>query len=206
VKNFVFVGDSVTDCDRKRSKKYAHTEAALGHGWVKILAQTVLAEHVVWNRGYAGYRTADTLIDQDSWPESLDHADVTTLMIGINDIWHTLKQDLPYDEDEIVKHFERLVSELKTRSDSLIIMEPVALVYDEVDERWLPKMKSLFTKFKTLADYHQVQWLSIQSEITVAAGESPGVYLFDGVHPSEIGHQWIAKRWAENVPTALWLD
>ncbi|MFQ3283223.1 SGNH/GDSL hydrolase family protein, partial [Reinekea sp.] len=87
MKHFVFIGDSVTDSNRKRSKKYAGTEAALGHGWVKILAETALSDHSVWNRGFSGYRTADILIDSDIWPEEVFTADVTTLMVGINDIW-----------------------------------------------------------------------------------------------------------------------
>lgn len=201
MKNYVFVGDSVTDSDRKRSKKYAHTEAALGNGWVKVLAQSALKDHRVWNRGFSGYKVADTLVDADSWPESVEKADITTLMIGINDIWHTFKHNAAYKEPEIMKCFESLVGSLKSRSTKLVVMEPVWLLVGEVDERWLPKMASLFTSFERVCERQSVQWLSLQESLHEAAKDQPEGYLFDGVHPSDKGHRWLAKQWLAKVPT-----
>ena len=204
MKNFVFIGDSVTDCDRKRSKKHAETEGALGHGWVKILAHSTLKHHKVWNRGFSGYRTADILTEPECWPVCVKQADVTTLMVGINDIWHTIKQCSAYNEDEIVDHFETLVKQLKVKTKTLIVLEPVALLIEDVDEYWLPKMSSLFSLFKEVADQQGAQWIPLQTQLERVARPQLADYLFDGIHPSPKGHQWIAQQWSAQVPTTLW--
>ncbi|MDN3649080.1 GDSL-type esterase/lipase family protein [Reinekea marina] len=200
-KQFIFVGDSVTDCHRKRALRHQKTEAALGHGYVKMLALGALKTHQVWNRGFAGYKTVDTLVDQDSWPKQVLKADCTTLMIGINDIWHALKRNEDVDIESSVSHFNRIVQTIKARSSHCMVMEPIALPFGEVTRRWLPIMANLFKEYQGVCEDNDLCWIPLQHLLELE--RKPEKYLEDGVHPTQLGHQWIAQQWLAHISPTI---
>lgn len=205
--NLVFLGDSVTDCSRKRAAKYQQHEAALGNGWVRFVNKTLQAAQTdlqLWNRGFSGCLTAEVMTHQDWWPQVEDQAiraELTTLMIGINDVWHPFWRARPHDMPAVTAAFEQLLLELKRRSTQVLVIEPIALPIGEVTQSWWPILDQLSDMQQQVCQQQSVHWLPLQNALVQSAQAHPVDYLADGVHPTDLGHRWLAKQWRGYVQT-----
>lgn len=200
----LFLGDSVTDCARKRAKRYEQTIQGLGSGWVAKLEPTLSArnpETVIFNRGFSGCLTKDLSSQEDWWPESLPQlrADVCTLMIGINDVWHPFWKNKPHDIAAVVDAFEQLLTTVVPKVSNMLVLEPVALPVGDVDQHWWPLLDELTLGQEKVAKQVGAIWVPLQDDLIKDAGSRPSQYLSDGVHPTELGHHWLAKRWLRAV-------
>ncbi len=197
----VFLGDSVTDCSRKRAARYEGSQDALGSGWVKKVAGTLVEQdkaNVVFNRGYSGCRIDELMSEEDWWPVS--HAvDLVSLMIGINDIWHPIRNGESHTIEQVLHDFDALVAELNYRAEKLIVCEPLALPVDEVTDQWWAPLQQLCDGQKAICEKRNVPWLSLKDDLKKDSEGHFGDYLADGVHPTDLGHEWIAKKWLSFV-------
>ena len=194
---YVFSGDSVTDCARKRAQRFANTPQALGHGWVSHLVTTLSAanrQSVIYNRGFSGCRIADLRNQSDWWPESVQ-ASLTTLMIGINDVWHPIWKQQPHRIAQALAAFNNLVLALKSCSEQVLVLEPVALPTGEVDGQWWSPLQQLTDGQQRICEALDVPWLALQDKLLRDAHGHCADYLHDGVHPTDLGHRWLAKQW-----------
>lgn len=88
---FVFAGDSLTDMGRKREYDDSFP-FALGNGYVFFAADLLYEDDTnnkVINRGISGDKITD-LNDRFDKDIVSQNADVVTILIGVNDIWHYL--------------------------------------------------------------------------------------------------------------------
>src|SRR4051794_13362046 len=84
----LFVGDSITDCGRREDKD------ELGSGYVRRVrdylgATQPLRTPQIFNRGISGNKIPDL---QSRWDRDVLelNADILSVYIGINDVWHGL--------------------------------------------------------------------------------------------------------------------
>lgn len=200
----LFLGDSVTDCARKRAKRYQQTSDALGEGWVSKLAPTLMARDtntLLLNRGYAGCLTKDLSSQEDWWPEVLaqSRVDICTLMIGINDVWHPFWKSKKHDIASVIEAFEELLVTLVPKVTNLLVLEPIALPTGDVNQHWWPLLDELTVGQEKVTKQLGAIWVPLQDDLMKDAGSKPSQYLSDGVHPTQLGHHWLAKHWLRAV-------
>lgn len=201
MQHLVFLGDSVTDCSRKRAIRYATKTEGLGSGWVSFVAKALKAsldEHQIWNRGYSGSLTSELIQQEHWWPEqddSIIESEISTLMIGINDIWHPFWRGREHDISLAAESLEHTLITLKQRSKTVVVIEPIALPVGEVSQAWWPLLDELSQLQEQVCQRQQVHWLALQESLMKSAQSKPEDYLADGVHPTDLGHRWLAKQW-----------
>lgn len=195
---YLFLGDSVTDCDRDRHFKQPNRPEGLGNGWVNRVATELLMQDAgrqIWNRGYSGCRVGE-LLDQPGWlPVRQTRFAAITLMIGINDIWHPFNQGVAHDLDGASEAFATLLQALRPLCDTLCVMEPLAIAGPAVTEAWWPLLLQLQQRQQVLTQAAGGTWLSLQNDFEAASQVASALWAYDGVHPGVLGHQWLAQRW-----------
>jgi acyl-CoA thioesterase-1 len=198
----VFLGDSVTDCARKRAMRYQGTKAGLGTGWVQHLNQELSREYnslVCWNRGFSGCLSAQLMQQSGWWPDQTEGVpetvDLTTLLIGINDIWHPFWRKTPHNLARSLASFRLLIETVQLHSERVLVCEPFALPSDQVTADWWPLLQALSDGQRSICAELDAYWCPMQAELLVAAEGHPSDYLADGIHPTDLGHRWLAGRW-----------
>src|SRR5260370_6524050 len=102
----LFQGDSITDAGRNRSAGAPNQADALGLGYPLRIASALLEQHPerelhCFNRGVSGNTVPD--LDQRWQTDALDlKPDILSILIGVNDYWHTLNGSYP----GTVAHYE----------------------------------------------------------------------------------------------------
>ena len=195
---FLFLGDSVTDCDRDRNLKQPNRPEGLGNGWVNRVATELLlnnGQRQVWNRGYSGCRTAELLAQPNWMPNRNGRFNCITVMIGINDIWHPFNQGVDHDLDAVTEAFDDLLARLKPFCNRLIVMEPLAIAGPAVTDAWWPLLDELQARQQALANKAEATWLALQSGFKAGSEAAPTLWAYDGVHPGVLGHRWLAEQW-----------
>ncbi|GAA3333740.1 hypothetical protein GCM10020331_098980 [Ectobacillus funiculus] len=130
-KNFLFIGDSITDCERVKPEGEG-LFGALGKGYVSFidgLLQSVYPElgiRVV-NKGISGNTVRDL---KKRWQEDVlnQNPDWLAIMIGTNDVWR--QYDMPFIKDQHVYLDEyedtlrKLIKETKSFVNGIVLMTP----------------------------------------------------------------------------------
>lgn len=200
----LFIGDSITDCDR-RELPYS----PLGCGYVHFAANFLLAKHPhlilnIENRGIGGDSTRDL---QARWDVDCLQLkpDIVSLMIGINDLWRkfgdsheTRRRHVPSDE------YECSVRELLTRTKNecgsqLILMEPY-MFCDDPANPMLVELPHYIDIVHKLADEFDAVLVPVHTNYAQLRDKRPaGQWADDTVHPYEWAHAWIAQQWLNAV-------
>ncbi len=204
----LFQGDSITDCGRDRPKQSEpNNPAALGTGYPYLLSCQLLRDHPrkglkLLNRGISGDQVPDL---EQRWSEdTLDlEPSLLSILIGVNDIWHSL------DGDSLgtVEDYERGLLALLRRTQqaipgvTIVLCEPFVLRCGAVDDRWFPEFDHRRQAAARVARETGAVWVAFQSgfDEVVAKGTEPAYWAEDGVHPSMAGHSLMAKIWREAV-------
>ncbi|MEV7972367.1 SGNH/GDSL hydrolase family protein [Cellulomonas sp. NPDC089187] len=193
----VFAGDSVTDCGRR------HDPDALGHGYVRRLAEGPLAGHTVRNVGVDASRVTDVAA---RWSTDVlaDKPDVVSLMIGINDTWRRYDSDQLTPIADFERHYRALITSLDPRT-VVVLMEPFVLpVTDEQTRWWDEDLAAKVDAVHRIADDHGAILVPTHHALAAAAIEHGCPALAaDGVHPTPDGHQRIADLWWRTVGPTL---
>ena len=90
----LFQGDSITDSGRKRESITCNNIDQLGTGYALFTATSILAKHAakqpkIYNRGISGNKVFQL---RERWEIDMlaFMPDVLSILIGVNDYWHTL--------------------------------------------------------------------------------------------------------------------
>ena len=117
----VFIGDSITDCDRRTDP------LGLGSGYVDIVARTLRERgdlSTVVNTGIAGDRVAHL---QERWQaDALDHKpSVLSIYVGVNDTLTTFFAGRPTPPDVFEERYTDLLDRtVAAGPPKLVIVEP----------------------------------------------------------------------------------
>lgn len=202
----LFQGDSITDAGRDKREMEPNRPSALGHGYAFLasaaLRHSLSAKNLqCYNRGISGNKVFQLAERWETDCISLS-PDVLSLLIGVNDFWHTL--DSGYDGTaEIYENDYRMLLDgtLKELPGvQLIIGEPFVVVEGSAvsEEKWYPEFRRYQEASKEIARDFGAAFVPYQSVFDKASEETdPTYWTADGVHPTVAGSQLMAQAWLE---------
>src|SRR4029077_1285682 len=198
----LFQGASITDCGRDRSVTGANAAAGLGNGYPLLIASRLLAQ-----RAEAGYRffnrgvSGNTVPDCDARWQAHTLAlapHVVSMLIGVNDYWHTLNGSYKGTADDYEHQFSALLARTRTALPGvrLIVLEPFVLRTGVVTDQWFPAFDERRKVARRVADGAGATFLATQDLFDRLSRQAPPAYWSaDGVHPTAAGHGAIADLW-----------
>ncbi|ASA19926.1 SGNH/GDSL hydrolase family protein [Paenibacillus donghaensis] len=202
----LFQGDSITDGNRGRDDDPNHI---LGHSYAYIIGGKLgneLAEQqpVFYNRGVSGDRISDLYA---RWNEDAIflRPDIISILIGVNDIWRTMKGEPSGVTDRFERAYRHVLEETSEvlPQTKLVLCEPFILNTGAPAEDWTT-WKQWITHHqqvvRRLAEEFHALYVPLQQPFNDAAQRAEAAYyLWDGVHPTAAGHDLIAKEWLRAV-------
>lgn len=202
----LFQGDSITDCGRERSVPAANDPRALGTGYPLLLAAELRDQHPdrdlqVFNRGVSG-NTVDDL--RARWTrDTIDiRPAVLSILIGVNDKWHTLMGTYHGTADAYEANYRQLIESTRTAlpDTRIVIMEPFVLRTGVVKDDWFPDFDRYRAAAHRVADRTKSTFVPLHDMLQgLARKAAPAYWLGDGVHPTMAGHAAIARQWMQKV-------
>ncbi|MDR2919076.1 MAG: SGNH/GDSL hydrolase family protein [Tannerella sp.] len=202
----LFQGDSITDSGRNKESNICNTFDQLGSGYALFTATQLLKTHAdkqlkIYNRGISGNKVYQL---RERWEmETLAFMpDVLSILIGVNDYWHTLSGGYKgtleiYDTDlrALLKYTKE-----KLPNVQLVLCEPFAVKGGAaIDEpKWFPMFDDYRKALKQISDDFNAVFVPYQSAFDAAMKLAPARYwAADGVHPDLPGRQLMADVWLE---------
>lgn len=200
----VFQGDSITDAGRSKDQYYANQAGGMGRGYVMQIVGQLLGQHPkqnyqCYNRGISGHKVFQLADRWDIDCLSLK-PDILSILIGVNDYWHTLGGRYDGTVEVYEKDYRALLDRTKEALPDvkLIIGEPFAVEGGRaIDEQWEAFHAYRKVAKQIAADYDAV-FLPYHSVFAEALKSAPVDYWCpDGVHPSIAGAHLMAATWME---------
>lgn len=201
----LFQGDSITDAGRNRDEGGAN--AGLGGGYAFLataqLRKTLADRNIsCYNRGISGNKVFQL---SDRWKEdalSLQ-PDLLSILIGVNDFWHTLN-DYDGTADVYEQDFRALLKRTKEQLPdvTLVIGEPFVVLEGSAvrEEEWIPDFRAYQKAARQIAREFDAAFVPYQSVFDEASKEvAPTYWTGDGVHPTLAGSQLMAEAWLQTV-------
>ncbi|HUH32453.1 MAG TPA: SGNH/GDSL hydrolase family protein, partial [Daejeonella sp.] len=202
----LFQGDSITDAGRNRKTTDANIQNGLGGGYAFLAASDLLQNNPtknlqIFNRGVSGNKVYQLA---ESWDkDALDlKPDVLSILVGVNDYWHTLSFGYKATVDTYRKDYRALLLRTKDKLPDvkLIIGEPFAVIGTAVTKAWFPAFNEYRVVARELATEFNAAFVPYQSVFDKALKVAPGAYWCpDGVHPSVAGAKLMAEAWLKTV-------
>lgn len=207
----LFQGDSITDAGRSRDKDKAgkaNNQPGLGNGYAWLAAAEVLVDRAdeglqIYNRGISGHKVHQLA---ERWQaDCLDFKpNVLSILIGVNDIWHSLDPKLNYKGTVEIYERDYLALIERTRKElpkvKLVICEPFVLRCGAVDARWFPEFDRYRAVAKKVAAKNRATFVPFQTMFDEAIKYAPPEHWAgDGVHPSPAGAALMAHFWVKAV-------
>ncbi len=196
--NLLFIGDSITDCNRRKDEP-----EQLGSGYVRLvrdylLAKAAYAMPTVINRGISGNKIPDL---QKRWDRDVLELkpDVLSIFIGINDVWHGLVPDRAgCDLPTYTAGYRDILTQTRERFPrcEIVLCEPSVLWLPEpsgADDLLLPYVASVHALAR---EFSAAAVVPLHAAFNAVRAARPDIPLTtDGVHPTPAGHMLIARTW-----------
>lgn len=203
----LFQGDSITDWGRDKNQTVANNTSSLGAGYVLHCAGGLLLDNPdknlsCYNKGISGNKVFQLI---DRWqPDCLDlKPTVLSIMVGVNDFWHTISYGYKGTLDTYKSDYHKLIDQTQKALPGikLIIGEPFAVKgVKAVDDKWYPAFDGYRQAARNIADEYGASFVPYQSVFDKAQDSAPGSYwTSDGVHPSIAGASLMAHAWLKAV-------
>ena len=215
----VFQGDSITDGNRyKEIDQRWDKNHQIGHSYVfsiaSYLGKKYPGKYEIINRGVSGNGVTQLF---DRWQvDTLDeHPDILSILVGINEIKPDLSEGLDAHLRLFEANYRALLDSALAQNPNLklIIMEPfmlpVGMVFNYCTGT-LPPLDRRQEIIKKIAKDYNAIYIPLQQKINMLVEETadtlkaagwerePGEYwLWDGIHPTEQLHGYIAELWLE---------
>lgn len=202
----VFIGDSITDCERARPVGEGLFRA-WGTGYVADVGALLGAMYPelglrVVNMGISGNQIRD--LRQRWQTDVLDlKPDWVSVMIGINDVWRRFdcpaetERHVPLDEYEAT--YRELVAETLPHVKGMVMMTPFYIEPNKQDA-----MRAAMDEFsavveKVAAEFGQT-FVDVQAAWdALLAHYYPASIAWDRVHPNQIGSMYLARTFLRAV-------
>ncbi len=199
-------GDSITDAGRDKANNIANSMPMLGSGYSLFVASQLLSTHAskqlkIYNRGVSGNKVFQL---RERWEaECLGFfPDVISILIGVNDYWHTLSHGYKGTAEVYENDYRDLLRYTKEKLPNVrfVICEPFTVKGGSaIDEpRWYPMFDEYRKIAKKLASEFNAIFVPFQEGFDAAMKQAPARYWSnDGVHPDLPGRQLMAEIWLE---------
>ncbi|GHT10738.1 lipase [Bacteroidia bacterium] len=204
----LFQGDSITDWGRsRRDEPTPSTQGQLGGGYVLFTGANILAnnpekELKIYNRGISGNKVFELA---DRWTKDCIELkpDILSIMIGVNDFWHTKTHNYTGTVEKYATDLDKLIKDTKKQLPNIkiVILEPF-IVHggSALDDTWENDFAPYRKAAKKVALDNDLIFVPLQSVFNEALKKAPASYWStDGVHPSFTGGQLIAQAWIKAV-------
>lgn len=202
----LFQGDSITDAGRDRNESRCNTMQQFGNGYV-LFTGTQLLERCagslpkIYNKGVSGNKVYQLRERWDMECIALQ-PDVLSILIGVNDYWHTLTHNYNGTIDTYLNDYRSLLKYTKAKLPDvqLVIGEPFTLKDGASieDSKWYPMFDAYRKAARELAQEFKAVFVPYQSAFDEAVKHAPSRYWSnDGVHPDLPGRQLMANVWME---------
>ena len=156
----------------------------------------------VWiNRGVSGNKVYQLA---ERWnKECLDlKPNLLSILIGVNDFWHTLDGKYHGTVEIYEKDYRALVERtLKALPKvKLVICEPFVLRCGHVNEKWFPEFDGYRVAARRVAENYHAAFVPFQMMFDEAIQYAPPEHWAgDGVHPTPAGAALMAHNWLKTV-------
>lgn len=205
----LFQGDSITDAGRKREADVAakaNHQPAMGEGYAWLAAATLLLDRPndnleFFNRGISGNKVHQL---DERWQDDCIalRPDVVSILIGVNDIWHTLNGKFDSTVEKYADGYRALVD--RTRRElpeaKLVICEPFVTRTGAVNDKWFPDFDGYRGAAQRIAAEVGVPFVEFQKMFDEASKlAAPEHWAYDGVHPTWAGAAMMAHTWRKAV-------
>ncbi|MFK7978663.1 MAG: SGNH/GDSL hydrolase family protein [Saprospiraceae bacterium] len=199
----LFQGDSITDAGRKKDRYYANDASGMGLGYVHHIVTALLGQNPnkdikCYNRGISGHKVFQLA---NRWEDDClqIQPDILSILIGVNDFWHTLDWGYKGTAEVYEKDFRALLERTQKALPKvkLIIAEPFVLRGTAiVEEKWYPAFSAYQKAAKSIANDFGAAFIPLQAIFDKALEVAPVSYWCpDGVHPSLAGGYLMAEAW-----------
>ncbi len=196
----LFQGDSITDAGRDYWDL-----GDLGAGYAAMVAEWFSAKHpkadvVFLNRGVSADRIRDL---KERWQEDCLSLkpDVVSILVGINDAFGGLFWNEPASVESFEADYVSILELTRGNLDAqLVLMEPFLL---PVSKEVMPLMEDVDLRIRVvgkLAKEFGAVLVPLGSIFAEAAKRAaPEFWSLDGVHPTQAGHELIARSWLNSI-------
>lgn len=206
-KLILFQGDSITDCMRIRDN-----DQFAGSGYPTLikarLGYDAPGEYRFLNRGISGNRIVDLYARMKIDLINLK-PDYLSVLIGVNDVWHEIGAQNGVAADKFERVYDMLLTEIEEALPGIrfLLLEPFVLpgtATENIEEK--PRRLETFRRevalrgeaTRRVAEKHGAAFVPLQARFDEACKLAPCDYwLMDGVHPTAMGHELIARAWME---------
>jgi len=195
----LFIGDSVTDCGRRDDP-----DRGLGNGYVRLVDEAFTAGGTpanIVNRGISGNRVRDLKARWQADAVALKPT-LLSVMIGVNDTWRRYDENDPTTVEAFEADYRSLLEALPGRDEmALVLMEPFLLPVTAGKEKWREDLDPKIAVVRALAAEFGAILVPTDeylNDIDVPLTEIAA----DGVHPTELGHQLLARLWLDTIENA----
>lgn len=202
----LFQGDSITDVGRSKDN-----DINMGHGYALMVAGELgfsePGKYTFYNRGVSGNRIVDQYARIKASMINL-RPDYMSILVGVNDVWHEYNSQNGVSTEKYEMVYGLLVEELKQALPELkiMILEPFVLPGGETQntpehpDRWdymNREVREHAAAAKRVAQKHDLKFVPLQAMFDEADAKTPGIWTWDGVHPTPCGHELIKRQWLE---------
>ena len=188
----LLTGDSITDSSRDRSDP-----SGLGLGYVARVA-THLPDAEILNTGISGNRISDL---RDRWERDVmaHQPDVLSIMIGINDTWHSFRDKDTVSSSEFETDYRALLDAAQRAGIArIMMMEPFLVPVEATQWEWRVDLDAKIAVVRRLAHEYDADLVATDGPLAqVASRLGPRMLVHDGVHPTSAGHALLAEWWLE---------
>ena len=192
-KTLVFLGDSITDCDRLWDVR----DDGLGFGYVRKIKEGLSAGEPLklYNRGHNGF-TAFQVREWLSEDLSGLSPDVVSLLVGINDLAGYLYGG-GYGAEEFERQIQKILERLLEKGrPRLILMEPFVFPVPAAYRAWEEPLARFREKVRSVAGRAGAGFVPLWEIFREAMEDCPPRELTtDGIHLTERGHEILAAAW-----------
>lgn len=192
----VFLGDSITDANRKESPNQ------LGYGYVNIFSEALRQQGLEWNiinKGSDGQVTEEIAKSLHSDCIFL-HPDCVSILVGINDIGLIVAAEVSEQEklymleDSIRAYHEMLFDLSRETTAKLITLEPFIFPKDGLYEDWIPWQKKMSKNIHKLARNYGAYFVPLQEPLSQKINElGYDTITTDGIHLTDMGQHILAQ-------------
>lgn len=202
----LMIGDSITDCGRKRPDGEGLFDP-YGNGYVNMVKAFIDARHPelairVVNKGNSGNTVRDL---KARWQEDvLAHKpDWLAIMIGINDVWRQFDSPKMSEIHVGIEEYERTLEELITQTrpglKGLFLATPY-FIEPNRDDPMRRRMDAYGAVVKKLARKHDAVLVDTQAGFDgMLAHMHPMALAWDRVHPNSSGHALLAQCFLDAI-------
>jgi lysophospholipase L1-like esterase len=203
----VFIGDSITDCGRKRPIGESAFDGALGNGYVSLIDAALASgypdcEIKIINVGVSGntvhdlkYRwAADVLALKPDW---------LSVLVGINDVWQQISQTESNEHNNSAHEFghilDELIQQVRPGLQGLILMSPYYLETN-LEDPMRVMMDHYGELVAEVAAAHDAILVDTQSNFDrILRWTDPLDLALDRIHLNLPGHMILARAFLQQI-------